>query len=129
MNELHDYKILFNKADPNKEDNRLHEEKYKVGIQSSNKYLTHVCCLPSTDVGPEDASGKEDTKCPFSHNANLLVDETENKCPRKMQVITQGHRELPERPSGEVPFKLRSEYWSGTSQHLGGKGKGRQGIS
>lgn len=58
MNELHDYKILLNKVDPNKADSRLHGEKYKFGTQSSNKYLTHVCRLPSTDVGPEDASGR-----------------------------------------------------------------------
>lgn len=86
MNELHDCKILLNKADPNKEDSRLHGEKYKVGTQSSNEYLTHVCRLPSTDVGPEDASGKEDTKCPCSRDAYLLVDETESKCPREMQA-------------------------------------------
>lgn len=64
-NELHDYKILLNKADPNKEDSRLHGEKYKFGTQSSNKYLTHVCQLPSTDVGPKDTSGKRMQKAPI----------------------------------------------------------------
>lgn len=64
MNELHDYRILLNKADPNKEDSRLHGERYKVGTQSSKEYLMHVCQLPSTDVGPGDASGKRRPKAP-----------------------------------------------------------------
>ena len=99
-NELHDYKILLNKADRNKEGIRLYGEKYMFGTQSSNKYLMNVCQVPSTDAGLGDTAGKGHKRSQFSRCLPPGGMRQKIKCPRKctpmrsiVQKLSMGKRE------------------------------------